>query len=179
LNGGDSRGGITPITSHDRVFNVIVSPTIVAREPNRVCHSSWLMMHTAGRQVLRFREIAAERRQDAERRQERRAHAQAVQLLGVAVAGEREVVERREADRRKRVRLRRDGLVMRPRNRRCVQIQLRVVRPDGDERVGLRDRDGVENQPVVYRKERRVGVSKLTARGTTASGAGHSLQCGA
>ncbi len=39
---------MTPTTSHDRVLSVMVSPTIEAREPNRVCHSSWLMMQTDG-----------------------------------------------------------------------------------------------------------------------------------
>ena len=37
-----------PTTCHGCPLSVIVSPTIVARPPNRVCHSSWLMMQTAG-----------------------------------------------------------------------------------------------------------------------------------
>ena len=45
------------------------------------------------------REIAADQRHDAERREERCADTLAVQLLGIAIAREREVVEGGDADR--------------------------------------------------------------------------------
>ena len=48
LNGALSRGGMMPTTSHGWPLSVMVSPTICSRPPNRVCHSSWLRMHTAG-----------------------------------------------------------------------------------------------------------------------------------
>ena len=80
----------------------------------------------AVRHVLLRREVAAERRTDAERRQERVAHAQAVQLFGIAVAGEREAVERRDADRRERRGVVAQLLVTRPRHRRRRRRQLRV-----------------------------------------------------
>ena len=99
-----------PTTCHGWPLSVMFSPTTYSRPPKRVCHSSWLMMQTAGPfgHVFVRGEVAAARRQDAERRQERRADALAVQLLRLAVAGQREVVERRDADRRERLRVRRE-----------------------------------------------------------------------
>jgi len=57
------------------------------------------------RQILVRREITSERRHDAERWQERGIHPLAVQLFGIAVAGQREVVERRNTERLERRRV--------------------------------------------------------------------------
>ena len=37
-----------PTTCQDWPLSVMFSPMMDARPPKRVCHSSWLMMHTAG-----------------------------------------------------------------------------------------------------------------------------------
>jgi hypothetical protein len=107
-------------------------------------------------QILVRGEIAADRRQDTERRKERAADAQAVQLLGIAVAGQREIVERRVADRAERVRVLAKLLVPRPRDGGRVQVDLRVVGPDGHQRRGIRNRHRVEDKPIVDGEQRRV-----------------------
>ena len=110
------------------------------------------------RRVFVLVKVAAERRQDAERRQERRAHAQAVQLLGIAVAGQREVVECRDADGVERARVRADLLIARPRQRGDRRRQLRVAAPERDERLRMRNGDGVEDQAIVDREQCGVGA---------------------
>ena len=81
----------------------------------------------------------------------------AVQLLRIAVAGQREVVERRDADRRERRACGANLLVARPRDRRRVEIELRVVasrsRPAT---TGSGIVTGLQHQPVVDREQRGV-----------------------
>ena len=78
-------------------------------------------------------------------------------LLRIAVAGEREVVEGGDAERGERVRVFADLLVARPRDGRSVEVQRGVVGPDRDQRRRLRQRNRVENQPIEYGEERGVG----------------------
>ena len=87
------------------------------------------------------------------------ADALAVQLLGIAVAGQREVVERRDADRRERLRVIADAPRSAATTRAgALKLSCGLFAQIATSDDGLRHRDRVEHQPVVDGEQRRVGA---------------------
>ena len=147
-----------PTTCHGWPLRVMVSPTSDARPPKRVCHSSWLMMQTAGplgrsSSAVKLRPTAG--RMPSVGRNEaltRRPFSCSGSPLPVSV----KLSNAEIADRRERARVFSNLLVARPRQRGRVQVELRVVGPDRDQRRGIRNRDRVEDEPIVDGEQRRV-----------------------
>ncbi len=108
--------------------------------------------------VLRRGERAAAEQRNAEGGEKIGGDAEAVQLLGITVAGEGEVVERAVGDRREGLGAAAEFLVARPGDRGDVEIDLGIAGPDRDEGRRLGQADGPEHKPVEDGEERGVGA---------------------